>query len=224
LPAGPAADPPLAAELAYRAGGRPPARGEAHLQGRRPPHLQRSSPAGPVADPAHVAEIACRGAAVNDDPPTKLAAAAEKTSSQPRRTSPAWPAAAGRGEMGEHRARCGMAPLPPSPPLPLLHTPLISTDRLPPSHSRAGVRSAESLPPLRVCGGESGGCSSPFVRRSWCALPRVARRGSLDRGDKGGNFTFSQHRVISFYCAVYQTRTHQPSLSLFTLPNTSGLH
>jgi hypothetical protein len=31
-----------------------------------------------------------------------------------------------------------------------------------------------------------------------------------------GNFTFSQHRVMLFYYAAYQTRAHQLRLSLFT--------
>jgi hypothetical protein len=64
-----------------------------------------------------------------------------------------------------------------------------------------------------------------------CVRPHTqAGRGNRDaggeegRGENGGNFTFIQHMVISFYCAAYQTRAHQPRLSLFTIPNTSSLH
>jgi hypothetical protein len=48
-PAGSAADPAPAVELACRAGCGPPARGEARLQGQRPPHLRQSSLAGGAA-------------------------------------------------------------------------------------------------------------------------------------------------------------------------------
>jgi hypothetical protein len=42
--------------------------------------------------------------------------------------------------------------------------------------------------------------------------------------ETGGNLTSSKYRVILPQCAAYQTRAYQANLSLFTLPNTSGLH
>jgi hypothetical protein len=45
--------------------------------------------------------------------------------------------------------------------------------------------------------------------------------GEVGKGREGCNFTFNQHRVISFYCAAYQTRlpnTSTPTQAIFIHP------
>jgi hypothetical protein len=52
----------------------------------------------------------------------------------------------------------------------------------------------------------------------------VVRTGEVSGKKMGGNLTSNKYRVILPQCAAYQTRAYQPMLSLFTLPNMSGLH
>jgi hypothetical protein len=56
-------------------------------------------------------------------------------------------------------------------------------------------------------------------KRVGAAATAVVKR----KGREGGNFTFRQHMVISFYYATYQTRAHQSRIFLSILANTSSL-
>jgi hypothetical protein len=206
--------PPPAAELARRAGGGPRARCGARLQQVR----------ALCGGPQRPSRRACGGGG-EDELPT-----AEGLTRM----------AGSGGSRRDGRAPCEMrhGSAAPSPHLPLLHTPSSSADRLPPSLSRAAdaaptpslpcvcaaVNPTPPLPPLLWRGVGAGRGPQPSCASCGAPLPPAARRGRLGTGEKGGNFTFSQCRIISFYCPIYQTRTHQPSLSILTLTNTRGLH
>jgi hypothetical protein len=216
-----AADPAPAAELACRCGGGPHASGKARLQGRRPARPQRSSPAWPAADLAHVAKLTCRGcgpgAAVHGDPPTSL------RWWQRRRVCSRGPRPHGRPRQ-DRRAPREMrhgfgAATPVSASIPPRHVvklrrPASSLPQqqsrqprrqIPPSLARVRWRIRWLLLSLLSCG-----VASAWVEIPSLLAPVVVRhasrgaKGKVGNGREGGNFTFNQRRIISFYCAIYQ--------------------